>query len=243
MNNQSGNVLFLILISVALFAALSYVVTNSTRGGGGSSAKERAQLYAGEILSYTTTIKTAVNRIMLSGCRSDQLDFHTAAYTRNDGVTANNTPNANAPSDGSCAVFEPTGGNVTPYIVSTDGLDLNNPGIGNPSDYRAGTPAFRVINIAGVGTSVPATPALDSNDLVMLVNHLNRDTCMAINDLLKIDNPNNDAPAQVHVGSGGQYTNGSFAGTMVDTTFSGRAFFCLKTPGDNYQFNAVVLER
>jgi hypothetical protein len=53
---QSGNVLFLILIAVTLFAALSYAVTQSTRGGGNATS-EKLALDAAQIQQWHSTLK------------------------------------------------------------------------------------------------------------------------------------------------------------------------------------------
>ena len=63
---QSGNVLFLILIAVALFAALSYAVTSSTRSGGGSADSEKRNVDAAALIQYPVSVQTAVQRQMLS---------------------------------------------------------------------------------------------------------------------------------------------------------------------------------
>lgn len=73
--SQSGNVLFLILIAVALFAALSYAVTSSTRSGGGSAEKETLQLTASEIFSFYTGVRTSITRMILAGTSPEQINF------------------------------------------------------------------------------------------------------------------------------------------------------------------------
>lgn len=242
-SGQSGNILFLILIAVALFAALSYVVTNSSRGTSGSISNEAGRLQASEVLNFSTSLRTAVSRMQALSCKENELDFYTPYYTRNNGSTPNNTANSNAPSDERCNLFSHLGGKLTPYIPSANALDLNNSGLTNPSDYIPGHPAFRAIGILGVGTNYPLTPYLESNDLVMVINYLNKQTCMAINDLLNVPNASNDAPTQVHTGTEGDYTNGAYTGTMVNSTFNMKAAFCQKTATSNYQFMMVIIER
>lgn len=60
-----GNALFLILIAVALFAAVSYAVTQSGRGGG-SLDREKDYLTASLFLQKIAELRTAYDRFALS---------------------------------------------------------------------------------------------------------------------------------------------------------------------------------
>tara|TARA_B100000686_G_scaffold327900_1_gene387276 strand:+ start:2215 stop:2541 length:327 start_codon:yes stop_codon:yes gene_type:complete len=75
MINAQGNALFLILIAVALFAALSYAVTNSGRGSAGVD-REQAEIYASQILQQASALEAAVMRLTITGgCSDTDINF------------------------------------------------------------------------------------------------------------------------------------------------------------------------
>ena len=108
---QAGNVLFLILIAVALFAALSYAVTSSNRSGAGNISKEKAQLSQGIIDSYMASINTGVMRLQMRGCTV--IDY---------------TPPAQwVAGEKKCFLFHPEGGGVSYQDISLgDGICSGN---------------------------------------------------------------------------------------------------------------------
>jgi hypothetical protein len=72
---QRGNVLFLILIAVALFAALSYAVTQSTRSGSGSVNSEKSLLSGASLTQYPAALRTSLIRMVLSNVSVEELKF------------------------------------------------------------------------------------------------------------------------------------------------------------------------
>jgi hypothetical protein len=106
---QKGNVLFLILIAVALFAALSYAVTDSSRGGVDGGSQETNKRTASEFVQYGISLNTAITRLrVLNQCSNEEISFEIAPF---DG--AGSRYNANSPADFSCHVFHPAGGGVS----------------------------------------------------------------------------------------------------------------------------------
>lgn len=108
MKRERGNILFLILLAVVLFTALSYAVTQSMRGGGNDASKEVAQGKAADLMNYFVSLDTAVQRMRLDGIADYQLNFY---YQSDSNFVFGTFDNTNC-TDDRCRVFSPGGGNV-----------------------------------------------------------------------------------------------------------------------------------
>ena len=75
-DTQSGNVLFLILIAVALFAALSYAVTQTQRSGSNDASDETLRLDLATAEQLTQSYQVALQRMhYLNGIDPDEISF------------------------------------------------------------------------------------------------------------------------------------------------------------------------
>ena len=116
MTRTRGNILFLILIAVALFAALSYAVTSSSRTGAGSISKDKLGLVASQIIQYATQLEQGYSRVkILNACTLSKISFEPPPFTDSGAYY-----NSNAPTDKSCHVHHPDGGGVTLRHMDSD---------------------------------------------------------------------------------------------------------------------------
>lgn len=243
MVNQNGNALFLILIAVALFAALSYAVTQSSRQTG-TQNKETLRLQAGELLQYGAQLQHAAQRMkLINGCKEGQLSFNADwdgdGQVRND--LSSDQANTTSPSDGRCRFFANNGGNV-PFIKAHRFLEDD---IGNVSYRLSGT-----ASVLGIGSD-------DRSELLFLFrlveNEKNRKLCNAYNQILGLPADLEDGHDRHTIGYfswGGSFNDGATVGGRQigdgATELNGQPAGCFKVlhyGGGGYEFYYVILER
>tara|TARA_B100000686_G_scaffold311653_1_gene355509 strand:- start:5163 stop:5900 length:738 start_codon:yes stop_codon:yes gene_type:complete len=109
-NQQSGNVMFIILAAIGLIAVLTMSLSNSERASDNVDS-ERINVQLQQILDYAGRMESAVNYMMVTnGCHLGQLDFDVPTLLNWD--TAGYYQNPNAPADRSCGVFRGKGGGL-----------------------------------------------------------------------------------------------------------------------------------
>ncbi len=174
--DQSGNVLFYILIAVALLAALSYTVAQSSRGGTSNLNKERSALYATEIIEYGNILTQAVSQIRLRGYQATEISFENnmvAGYT-----------NANC-TDSECKIFNINGGGIS-WLSPKTGVNDGN------EWFITGGPCIPDI---GIGDAA-CTALSGSSELVIFLPNVDKDICLQINKKLGINNIADSPPQE-----------------------------------------------
>lgn len=166
---ESGNVLFLILIAVALFAALSYAVTQSTRSSGGDAGKETNRINSAQLTQYPASVRTSIVRMVISGQDINTLEFNDPAL-----FTAGCT--VDGAGERSRCVFHPEGGGAT--YVQAPGSLMNS---GSQGDW-----IYNGDNeIENIGTTTAgAGVATGTVDLMAFLPGVSQGVCESINEEL-----------------------------------------------------------
>lgn len=108
--SESGNVIFIIFIAIALFAGLSYAVTQGNRTGTDTMDRSAARIHINEMKAYGAQIQKAIARLKtMKGCTTEQISFEHPDYS-------SDYENTNAPTDERCHVFSQSGGKV-PFLA------------------------------------------------------------------------------------------------------------------------------
>jgi hypothetical protein len=164
-SSERGNVLFLILIAVALFAALSYAVTQSSRSGRGDASSETAAVNAATITQYPTGIRTSVLRMTISGLTLDNVEFNApdvfAACTQPPGGDV-----------AAACVFHPNGGGATYQLAPASAMATG-----------TNQPWFFNDNFSPVGVGLDANP-----EYMAFLPNITENLCIEINRRYNIPN-------------------------------------------------------
>ncbi|MDB5491566.1 MAG: hypothetical protein JWO78_1415 [Micavibrio sp.] len=81
---ERGNVMFYIFLAVALFGALSFAVSQSSRNTGDSGIQQQNRLRATEIIDYGDTVAKGVGMLRLRGVSLATLSFSSTGTTEKD---------------------------------------------------------------------------------------------------------------------------------------------------------------
>lgn len=232
---QKGNAIFLIIVAVALFAALSYAIINTSRTSTSLLTDEEATAYANQIIAYGNEVKTAVRRMQLRGVDDTEFSFENNIFTRNDGTlvsTAGDNPNC---TNQKCQIFNINGGGISANILS-NGATASAVNTATTS-IKPGHWRENVGSVEGVGTP--------ENELFYAAAWIDQKVCIKINDILGIENPSG-IPA---LASGTLSTyNGTFSaiGNWPGATqFDGEKQFCyqINSTPVGYVFLQVLIAR
>ena len=222
-HSQNGSAFFIILIAIAMFAALSFAIMQTSRTSTATLGKEQARLAAQEIVSYTGAIVKAVHKLRLAGCSDTQIGFD---FDDSPGWW---TSNPLSPADGSCQVFGMSGGKISFKPINVEWFAQSS---ATPYGYPNGE-----IAIQNIGTAAP--------ELTFSVADLKWEICEEINKLIPIETStfveSLTTPTGVFAGTYVALPDG--LGDDVGSPFAGKSSACAKNVNGDGTYVTTLIAR
>ncbi|MCB9983759.1 MAG: hypothetical protein H6861_08845 [Rhodospirillales bacterium] len=175
--NERGNVLFYILIAVALLIALSLAVANSTRGNVQQLTAERARLYATEIIEFSNIMTNAVAQVRLRGTDLSAMCFDHTSWGANDYDHAGCTDDFNK-------IFHPSGAGLIWSEAPSEAMDAT----ATPDNLWH---IYGDNEIENIGSTCGGAGC---SDLILVVDELHPVVCQQLNDLLGVTDASTSPP-------------------------------------------------
>ncbi|MAI61209.1 MAG: hypothetical protein CBB87_01815 [Micavibrio sp. TMED27] len=237
---QSGNVLFLILIGVALFASLTFVVGNMLRSSGAEQiSEEKVKLYVTDVLNYGRQMKQVVSDMRISNNCSD-MDI---SFTRASGDAYEHSPAA----PDICKAFHPSGGSMGLFRVKEDIL-VDSTSVTKSTGY--GDIHFSGdADIDTIGTACSDGSDSECRELLLLIPYLKQQVCDEINTQLNISgyaakNINEHDYLDADKFKGYYATDGNASIGFGSNELDGKAAGCFSEPDHpSYTFYQVLIAR
>ncbi len=230
---EAGNVLFLILIAVALFAALSYAVTQSTRSGGGDASSETNLVNSAQITQYPAGIKTAITRMIISNSVDPaELEFNAPADFTASG------PLGVALTSEQVGVFHPNGGGAVYALAPDSVVDTAI----NPTKEWVFNSENEIYNIGTDGA-----PSASSADIIAFLPGVKQSICTSIHNKLGLSTTFEaettiDYATQMDSSNTGIGAGGGIIGDAGGSTLNGQPQGCF-LDGTTYVYFGVLVER
>ncbi len=225
---EHGNVLFLVLIAVILFAALSYAVTSSTRGNDRND-DSTDHIGGAELNQYPVGLRVAIMMMSLDGVDVEDLKFNSPA---NFAAVPNVTQ----------AVFHPDGGGAAYQAGSPSVM----------ASGAAGTWHFNAeFEIDNIG--LDAAASFDGNDVIAFLPGIKPGVCRMIVEKIGISggvpDTSVDLSASYVVDMDDAYVLPAteivigVAGSNGTDSLTGQPLGCFRNNGGEYVYYQVLVDR
>ncbi len=203
-HHQHGIALGPILFIIAILAILAAAIAAGTGSFTANTSAEQAKSNAEALVQYADQLNMAVQKVMAdNSCSDTQLQFQAA--------------NSNAPSDGSCNIFDPRGGGI---------VDMSFTNLAGAFDMTKATNNGNWWGTFGHFSQEYHNPILgygsSSNaQLLFQVDDISLATCMAINKIVGYNLSGNYFPPTPNWWVSNGYFTGTYtASGVVDLGFT-----------------------